>query len=99
MKLTYTKIAGLAGALVLPWFTLAASAAETYKLDPAHSRVGFAVAHMVINTVHGKFNEFSGTVSLEHNTVQSASGTIQVKSIDTGIARRDAHLQSPDFFD
>lgn len=74
-------------------------AAETYTIDPAHSSVGFAVPHMVINTVHGKFNEFSGTVSLENNAIQAATGTIQTKSIDTGIARRDTHLRSPDFFD
>ena len=76
-----------------------ASAAEVYNIDPAHSRVGFAVSHMVINTVHGKFDEFGGSFTLEGNALQAASGTIQTKSIDTGIGRRDAHLQSPDFFE
>ena len=74
-------------------------AADTYNLDPAHSTVGFAVTHMVINTVHGKFNEFTGTVSLDGNQLKEASGTIQAKSVDTGIERRDNHLRSPDFFD
>jgi polyisoprenoid-binding protein YceI len=54
---------------------------------------------MVINTVHGKFNEFTGTLSLDGTSVKEASGTIQAKSIDTGIERRDNHLRSPDFFD
>jgi polyisoprenoid-binding protein YceI len=73
--------------------------ADTYKIDPNHSTVGFAVAHMVINTVHGKFKDFNGTIDLENNAVQSATGTIEAKSIDTGIDKRDNHLRSPDFFD
>jgi polyisoprenoid-binding protein YceI len=74
-------------------------AAETYTIDPAHSTVGFGVSHMVINTVHGKFNEFTGTVGLEGNAIKEATGTIQAKSVDTGIERRDNHLKSADFFD
>jgi len=74
-------------------------ASDTYNLDPAHSTVGFNVTHMVINTVHGKFNDFSGNVSLEGKLLKEATGTIQTKSIDTGIDRRDNHLRSPDFFD
>jgi polyisoprenoid-binding protein YceI len=54
---------------------------------------------MVINTVRGKFDEFSGTVSMEGNQLKDATGTIQTKSINTGIERRDNHLKSPDFFD
>ena len=76
-----------------------AQASETYNIDPAHSTVGFAVSHMVINTVKGKFNEFTGTVALADNAVQEAKGTIQTKTIDTGVARRDADLRSATFFD
>lgn len=74
-------------------------AADTYTIDPAHSTVGFAITHMVINTVHGKFNEFSGTLTLDNIKVQEATGTIQAKSIDTGVERRDNDLRSPNFFD
>jgi polyisoprenoid-binding protein YceI len=74
-------------------------AADTYSIDPAHSTVGFAVSHMVINTVHGKFNEFSGNLSLEGKVIKQATGTIQTKSIDTGVERRDNDLRSPNFFD
>ncbi|HZR15894.1 MAG TPA: YceI family protein [Verrucomicrobiae bacterium] len=84
---------------VLAFTGFAAKAAETYNLDPAHSTVGFAVTHMVINTVHGKFNDFSGALTLDGGQVKEATGTIQTKSIDTGIERRDNHLRSPDFFD
>lgn len=78
---------------------LTAPAADTYNIDPMHSTVGFAVAHMVINTVHGKFNEFTGTLALENNKLQSAKGVIQTKSVDTGVAMRDTDLRSPNFFD
>ena len=74
-------------------------AADTYNIDPAHSSVGFAVAHMVINTVHGKFNEFSGALTLEGSVLKQATGTIQAKSVDTGVERRDNDLRSPSFFD
>ena len=91
-----TKLLALLGTVTL---IASAPAADVYKIDPAHSQVGFAVAHMVINTVHGKFNDYTGTVELNNNALQSASGTIQAKSIDTGIERRDNHLRSADFFD
>ena len=74
-------------------------AADTYNLDPNHSTIGFSVSHLVINNVHGKFNEFSGTVVVDGGAVKEAKGTIQVKSIDTGITKRDDHLRTPDFFD
>jgi polyisoprenoid-binding protein YceI len=76
-----------------------APAADTYKIDPAHSNIGFTVTHLVINTVRGKFDEFAGTVELEGSALQGAQGTIQAKSIDTGIERRDNHLRSADFFE
>jgi polyisoprenoid-binding protein YceI len=76
-----------------------AFAADTYNLDPNHSTVGFSVSHLVINNVHGKFKEFSGTVVVDDKTIKEAKGTIEVKSIDTGITKRDDHLRTPDFFD
>src|SRR5438045_120849 len=74
-------------------------AADTYNIDTNHSTLGFSVRHLVINNVHGKFNEFSGTVVVDGKVIKEAKGTIQVSSIDTGIAKRDAHLRTPDFFD
>src|SRR5215467_11991260 len=59
-------------------------AADTYNLDPNHSTVGFSVSHLVINNVHGKFNEFTGTVVVDNNVIKEAKGSIEVKSIDTG---------------
>jgi polyisoprenoid-binding protein YceI len=77
----------------------AALGADTYTLDPVHSTVGFAVAHMVISTVKGKFDEFNGTVTIDNGQVQAAQGTIQTKSVNTGVAARDKDLRSANFFD
>ena len=76
-----------------------ADAAETYTIDPAHTRVGFAVRHFGINTVKGKFNEFTGNVTLDGNELKNATASIQVQSVDTGVKQRDDHLRTPDFFD
>jgi len=91
----------LLAALGLASFTslAIATAADTYTIDPAHSTVGFGVQHMVISTVHGKFNEFTGTVTLDGKKIQEAKGEIQTKSIDTGVAARDKDLRSASFFD
>ena len=75
--------------------------AGTWKVDPAHSSVGFEVKHMMISTVRGQFREFDGTLeAAEDDPAHSrAWGSVKVASIDTGNAERDEHLRSPDFFD
>jgi polyisoprenoid-binding protein YceI len=95
MKFTRTLAAVLFSSLL----AIRALAADTYNLDPNHSSIGFSVSHLVINKVHGYFNEFSGTVVVEGKAIKEAKGTIEVKSIDTRNAKRDAHLRTPDFFD
>ncbi len=78
----------LLGSIALLILRVSTLAADTYNIDPAHSHVGFAVTHLVINTVHGKFNEFNGSVTVEDGKLQEAKGAIQTKSIDTGVAMR-----------
>ena len=74
-------------------------AADTYTIDPAHSRIGFSARHLGISNVKGRFKEFTGTLVLEGDELKEATATIQVQSIDTGVPQRDAHLRTPDFFD
>ncbi len=95
MKTTKTLFA-LAAALAVQW---SAHAADNYTIDPAHTRVGFSVRHLGISNVKGKFNEFTGTLTLDGDALKGASATIQVASIDTGVAQRDQHLRTADFFD
>ena len=71
----------------------------TWKVDAAHSTVGFAVKHMGIANVRGKFTEFDGTLEVgEDLASSSASGSVKVASISTDEEDRDEHLRSPDFF-
>jgi len=70
----------------------------TWTVDPAHSSVEFQVKHMGIATVRGKFGTFEGKLAITDGEA-TASGVVDVNSIDTGEAQRDAHLRSPDFFD
>ncbi|WP_309399352.1 YceI family protein [Cerasicoccus maritimus] len=72
----------------------------TYKIDPNHSGVNFAVRHFV-NDVNGSFGKFSGTVTVdtEDATKNSAKATINTASVDTNNDKRDSHLQKSDYFD
>jgi polyisoprenoid-binding protein YceI len=72
----------------------------TWSVDPAHSKVGFAVKHMGIATVRGEFTEFEGTLEVgEDLSSARAYGTVKTQSVDTNEPQRDDHLRSPDFFD
>jgi polyisoprenoid-binding protein YceI len=81
-------------------FTQGALAADIYKLDKSHTRVGFMVRHLVISKVRGEFKQYEATILFDANNVSKSSmeGTIQVASIDTDNEKRDKHLRSPDFF-
>ena len=71
----------------------------TWAVDAAHSSVTFAVKHMGIANVRGKFTKFEGTLEVgEELASSSARGTVEVASISTEEEQRDAHLRSPDFF-
>ena len=77
-----------------------ALAADQYKADPAHSSVTFRSKHMDTSYVFGRFDKFEGSVTYDESdpTKFAVQSTVQVDSIDTGQAKRDAHLKSPDFF-
>ena len=74
---------------------------STWTLDPAHSQIEFAVKHMMVTTVRGQFRQFTTEVDFdeEHPERSSVVAHIDVSSIDTGMAARDAHLRSADFFE
>jgi len=91
------KVLGLLlGVLAL---SVSALAADEYKIDPVHSAVAFSVTHMVVNTVHGRFNDFSGSIVFDDKdpSKSSVNVTIKAPSINTDNAQRDGHLKSPDF--
>lgn len=74
---------------------------KTWKIDAAHSEVGFSAKHMMFTTVRGRFGELEGTVRMDSDSPEESSVevSIQAASLDTGVADRDAHLRSGDFFD
>ena len=80
---------------------IAADAGTTWTIDPIHSTIGFSIKHMLVATVHGRFDGFRGTIRLDDNHPDDAAVEVEIDaaSIDTGIKKRDAHLRSADFFD
>lgn len=72
-----------------------------WELDKAHSTIGFAVKHMMVTTVRGRFKDFTGELDLseENPSSSTVSVVIDTASIDTGDEKRDGHLKSADFFD
>ncbi|MEO7317034.1 MAG: YceI family protein [Ginsengibacter sp.] len=72
----------------------------TWKVDPAHSEIGFRVRHMMISTVSGSFEEFDATIESADETFKNAkfSFSAKISSISTKNKDRDTQLKSDDFF-
>lgn len=77
------------------------SGPSTWKIDGTHTNVEFAVRHLMVSTVRGRFGTVEGTLLLdrEHPANSHVDVTIDVASIDTRNEQRDGHLRSADFFD
>lgn len=78
---------------------LPAAAADSYTVDPGHTYPNFEINHLGFSTLHGRFGATTGKITLD----TAAKGgsidiTIDATSIDTGHAKRDAHLKSEEFF-
>jgi polyisoprenoid-binding protein YceI len=75
-------------------------AAGTWDIDPVHSDVSFAVRHMMVSKVRGRFGAVSGEIVTGEDLVDSSvTATIETASVDTGNDQRDAHVRSADFLD
>ena len=72
-----------------------------YTIDPTHTRLGFSARHAMVTTVRGQFTDFAGTAHIDaaNPAASRVELAIQTGSIDTGVADRDGHLRSADFFD
>jgi len=72
-----------------------------WKVDTMHSEVGFKVRHMMISNVSGSFGSFDAhaTTAGDDFTTAQLSFNADINSINTGVADRDGHLKSADFFD
>ncbi|HVG27823.1 MAG TPA: YceI family protein [Acidobacteriaceae bacterium] len=80
---------------------MAAAQVHDWTIDKAHSDANFAIKHMAISTVRGSFRGVSGTIRFDPGdpTKWAVDATIDVTTVDTGVARRDADLKSANFFD
>jgi polyisoprenoid-binding protein YceI len=72
-----------------------------WVIDPAHSEIQFSAKHLMISTVRGRFNAFSGTIDADETNPTAATVDVQIdaSSLVTGEERRDTHLRSADFLD
>ncbi len=75
--------------------------ADIYKVDMAHSEIGFTVSHMMVSKVRGNFRDYTIELKYDEKDISksSVSAAIKVASIDTDNEKRDGHLKNPDFFD
>ncbi len=80
--------------------TTTSTAVNTWDIDPVHSNAEFAVKHMMVSTVKGRFRSLKGTIQLDETNpaASSVSAVIDTASVETGDSNRDNHLRSDDFF-
>lgn len=76
-------------------------AAESFNVDNTHSTVFFRIKHMGVSYVYVRFNEVTGSFTIDDADAGKSSFNIEIKtaSIDSGASNRDRHLKGPDFFD
>ena len=77
-----------------------ADAADTYQIDTAHSMILFRAKHKGVSYNYGRFNAFTGKITMDAADVSKSTVEFEVKtaSVDTANNKRDQHLRSPDFF-
>lgn len=97
----FSKGTGLvagAGLIATVW----ALAVHPYQVDSLHSSVAFGVPIAGgLSTLQGRFNKFNAVINYDPNdaTRSSVKATIDVSSLDTGVAARDKHTLGKDGFD
>ncbi|MBP7808913.1 MAG: YceI family protein [Bacteroidia bacterium] len=93
------KQTAIAALLVVSW---GFNAQTNWKVDGSHSKLGFAVTHLMVSETEGKFKVYEGTVASKSDmdfTDAKIEFSVDVNSINTDDEKRDGHLKSADFFD
>src|SRR5579863_3843661 len=74
---------------------------STWAIDPAHSQIDFVVRHLTLSNIHGRFGNLKGNIVMSDTDVTKSSVqvTIDVTSLDTGVAQRDSDVKGANFFD
>lgn len=94
-----TRLSVLLGFVLL--VTAQLFGADEFTIDPVHSSANFAVKHLMISNVHGRFSDVSGTIIYDEKDPSKSSvlAIIKTASVNTDNQSRDKHLRSADFFD
>lgn len=73
----------------------------SWQLDTGHTYIGFTGRHLMVATVRGEFEHFSGTVQFDEQDITRSKADIQIEaaSVNTRNVQRDEHFRSADFFD
>lgn len=96
MKTTFKTIVAVLA------ISLSAKAQTNWSVDAAHSKLGFAVTHMMVSETEGKFKIYEGKITSKSDmdfTDAAIDFNVDVNSINTDDEKRDGHLKSADFFD
>ncbi len=94
-----TRLSVLLGFVLL--VTAQVFCANEFTIDPGHSSANFAVKHLMISTVHGRFSDVSGTIIYDDKDPSKSSVLVVIKTagVNTDNQSRDKHLRSADFFE
>jgi len=84
----------------------AAAAVDSYPLDPLHTSISFAIDHLGLSMIHGRFSKYSGKITIDRAVkTGSVDLVVETASVDTNDndkgnrpRSRDEHLRSADFF-
>ncbi len=82
--------------------TVQAQSLKAFEIDKDHSAVVFKIKNRGISFVVGRFNDISGTISINKRSRPSeltVTAEVNPRSVDTGVRKRDRHLKGKDFFD
>ncbi len=97
MKTTFKTLIAVAA------ISLSAKAQTNWNVDASHSKLGFAVTHMMVSETEGKFKIYEGKVTSTKAGADFSDAkidfSVDAASINTDDEKRDGHLKSPDFFD
>lgn len=95
-KRTYSILATLLAAV-----PVSLAQTSTWIPDKAHSEVDFAVVHMTLSNVHGRFGNIGGSIVLNESDISKSTVniTVDTSTVDTGVSGRDNDLKSNNFFD
>lgn len=97
MKKIFKPLALLA--LVAGFSGLASAQSTTYTIEPTHTFVTWEAKHFGTSTSHGRFDKKSGSITIDKTAkTGKAEITIDMKSMNTGVAPFDKHLTGEDFF-